>query len=170
MQWLDEADVQAGSQLCLVAQHDTYSISFAWPASSTAVSAGQVTDQIKNTDCTSSIARPAASQGDVRGTSAGESSCKSSSPVDSAGSVVNEFGTSDRLVFAHNSSTADNSNQGSRDVPAGHDSRNVQSQQEDVSLPASGTKQASGVPLLVCCLLPAVSVALTLLSVHSRKD
>ena len=153
MQWLAEVDVQAGSQLSLVAKHDTYSISFAWPAASTDTSTAQVADQSKNTDYTSSIARLAARQGGVRGAGAGESSCRGSNPLDSLGSIMDELGISDGLACAHNSSTAGDSNQGSRDFPAGHDSRKVQFQHEDAPLSAADIKQASGVPLMVCCLL-----------------
>ena len=150
MQWLGEVDVQAGSQLSLVAKHDTYSISFAWPESSTRVSTGQVTE---STECTSSIARPAASEDGSRGASAGENSCKSSNPLDSARSIVDAHGTSDRLGHTNNDSAAGNSNQGSEDFPADVPSMDMQSQQEDVPPRAPGTKQARGVPLMVRCLL-----------------
>ena len=151
VQWLGEVDAQAGSQLSLVAKHDTYGISFAWPASSPEVPTGQVTDQGENTNCASSMARPAARKDGSRGACAGESSSKGSNPFDSAGRTVDELGTSDRLAHLPNSSG--NTNQGSREPPAGRDSSNVESQQGDAPLPTLGTKQASGVPFMVCCLL-----------------
>lgn len=155
MQWLGEEDVQAGSQLSLVAKHDTYSISFAWPASSTDAPTGQVTNQSKSTDCASSMARSAAREDGSWGAGADESSSQGSNPLDSAGSTMDAHDTSDGLAHGSNSSAASNSNQGSRDFSVGHDSRSVLSQQELVPLLASGTKQASEVPLMVRCLLCA---------------
>lgn len=151
MQWLGEVDVQAGSQLSLDAKHDTYGISFAWPAASTQVPTSQVTDQGESMDCTSSIAGPAAREDGSWGASAGESSSKGSHPVDSAGRAVDDLCTSDRLAHVPNSSN--NNHQGGREFAAGRDSSNMRSQQEDAPLPALGTQQANGVPLMVCCML-----------------
>lgn len=152
MQWLGEEDVQAGSQLSLTAKHDTYGISFAWPASSTKLPTGQLDDQSHATNSASSIAGPSARDDNARDAEAGGStSLSSSSALDISGSIVD--GYSHRLGHVHNNSAGCDDKQGSRDWPAGHDSKGVQSRQGGVPLPTSGTRPATAVPLVVRGLL-----------------
>lgn len=92
MQWLEEVEVQAGSQLNLTASHDTYGISFAWPAPAPETPAEQTIQCSEDTHQASSIyTAPAASAGDVGITNANKlkpGGSSSSSTVDGTGRNV----------------------------------------------------------------------------------
>ena len=151
VQWLSEEDVQAGSQLSLTAQHDTYGISFAWPSSSTKLPTSQLEDQSPVTNSASSTAVPSARDNNASDAEAGGSHSISSSTIDMSSSILNGFGNSDQLGHIHSNNVGCDSKEGSRDLPAGHDG--VQSQQVDAPLPTSGSRPASAVPLMVRGLL-----------------
>lgn len=144
--------MQAGSQLRLTTKHDTYGISFAWPASDPNLPTEQPIDQSENADIASSIPGPSgagARDECVRNASAGETTSSCHSTLNSAGRIVDAHDASDRRMHEPNSSANGDGNQGSGPMSAGHRSKNLQSQQGEVPFPSSGTRRAGGVPLMV---------------------
>lgn len=86
MQWLEEVEVQAGSQLNLTASHDTYGISFSWPASNPETPAEQTIHCSEGTHQESSTPVPPA-------VSAGDSAITHDDKLSSAGSSSTVDGT-----------------------------------------------------------------------------